>query len=318
MLGRGGSNSLCLDCYSQTEDEGLLEKVSIKDKLNDDKDCSSNGTLPTKDLNNNQIQPYNASEEKHFKAPERKPRSEKQDRSRHRSDNDRHQKCHPEVLRRISNKDEELSGIFANKNGKLEHCDENGENSRSNLKGKAQSSSDWEKLGSAKEAPRKSRTSKSSKGSSQSLLFAASGKHSKTSNLVSVADDRSPVRPKNSEAQNEKRKKCSRGKRSVSAFAQESDSMESSQPKSKRAKTKHVDPQSGCDSEEPCMSFESYLNYDENVSKRREKLAVKKSKRALREGKDQTPYMKTSTSRLCTASDKPVSGSLKALHAGND
>lgn len=288
--------------------------MSVKDKLNDDKDCSSNGAFSTDDLNNNQIKSHCASEEDHFQASDRKPRSEKhsKDRSRRGSHNDRHQKCHTEnnqvSQQRISHEDEDFGAISVNKIGKSEHCGENDQKSRSDLKGKAESSSNRGKLGSAEQLHRKSKTSKSSKGSLESLSFDTSEKRSTTLKLVSVTGDRSAVRPKSSEAQNKKRKKRSGGEQSVLGFAQESDCMESSKPQNKRAKTKHEDQQSDCDSEAPSMSFESYLNYDDNVSKRREKLAVKKSKRASREGKDRTPYMKTSksTSRSCAASDKPV------------
>lgn len=312
----------------------MLESLSIKDKLND-KDCPSNGTFPTDDLNNNQIVSHNSLKEEKFLALDRKSRSEKhsKDRSRHGSYNDRHEKYHTEnsqaqeqVFRRIVHEDEDLSVISIDKssdqkNRKLKGCDYD-QKSRSDLKGKTQSSCNRGKLESAKEPHRKSRTSKSSKGSSKSLSFDTSGKYSKTLKLVSVTDDRSAVRPKSSEAQNKKKKKRSGEKQSVLEFAQESDFMETSKPKNKRAKTKHEDQQSDCNSEEPSMSFESYLNYDENVSKRRERLAVTKSKRALREGNDRTPYMRTLKSTLisCAASDKPVSiiSDLKALSAGND
>lgn len=297
--------------------------MSVKDKLND-RDCPSNTTFPTDDLNNNQITFNESVKEEYFLAIERKPRSEKhrKDGSRHESHNDRHEKYHTEnnqvsqqALRRITHEDEDLSVISIEqnsdqKNRRLKDCDENDQKSRSDLKGKTKRSCNGRKLGSTKEPRRKSRTSKSSKGSSESLSFDTSEKYPKTLKLVSVTDDRSAVRPKSSEAQNKKRKKRSGEKQSVLEFAQESDCMETFNQKNKRAKTKHEDQQSVFDTEEPSMSFESYLNYDENVSKRRERLAVKKSKRALREGKDRTPYMRTLKSTLisCAASDKPVCG----------
>lgn len=310
----------------------MLERESVKDKLND-KDHPINGTLPTDDLNNNPIKGHNSLEDEHFQALDRKPSSEKhsKERSRHGSHNDGLEKCHTEnnqgsqqVLKSIIQevKNEDLSVISIDKNSdqrnrKLEDCDvlfrsrsseENDQKSSSDFKGKTQHSPDRRKLGSAKEPRRKSKTSKSSKGSSESLSFDSSEKYSKTLKLVNVTDDRSAGRPKSSEAQNKKRKKRSGGKQSVLEFAQESDCMETSKPKNKRAKTKHEDKQSDCDREKPSMSFESYLNYDENVSKRRERSAVKKSKRAMREGKDRAPYMKTLKSTLisCAASDKQV------------
>lgn len=310
----------------------MLERESVKDKLSD-KDRPRNGTLPTDDLNSNPIKCHNSLEDEHFQALDRKPSLEKhsKERSRHGSHNDGHEKCHTEnnqgsqqVLKSIiqEDKNEDLSVISIDKNSdqsnrKLEDCDvlfrsrsseENDQKSRSDFKGKTQHSPDRRKLGSAKEPRRKSKTSKSSKGSSESLSFDSSEKYSKTLKLVNVTDDRSAGRPKSSEAQNKKRKKRSGGKQSVLEFAQESDCMETSKPKNKRAKTKHEDKQTDCDREKPSMSFESYLNYDENVSKRRERSAVKKSKRAMRDGKDRAPYMKTLKSTLisCAASDKQV------------
>lgn len=309
-----------------------MESESAKDKLNE-KDRPSNGTFPTDDLNNNPIKSDNSFEDEQFQALEGKASSEmhSKERSRHGSRNNGHEKCHTEnnegsqdVLKSAihEDKNEDFSVISIDKNRdqsnrKLEDCDvlfsgrsseENDQKSRSDFKAKTQHSSDRRKLGSTGEPQRKSKTSKSSKGSSESLSFDASEKYSKTLKLVNVSDDRSAGKPKSSEAQNKKKKKRSGGKQSLLEFAQESDCMESSKPKIKRAKTKHEDKQRDCDSEKPSMSFESYLNYDENVSKRRERSAVKKAKRATRQGNDRAPYMKTLKSTLisCAASDKQV------------
>lgn len=266
----------------------MLESMSVQDKLND-KNCPSNGTFPTEDLNNNQITSCKSLKKNDFLALDRRPRSEKYSKGssgRHRSHKDRYEKCHTE-------------------NTQIIHEDDKKQKSKSDLKGKAKSSRNRGNVGSAKESHRKSRTSKSSKGSAESLSFDTGGKNSKTLKLVSVTDDRSAVRPKSSEAKNKKRKERIEEKQSVLGFAQESDCMESSKRKNKKAKAKHEDQQSDCDREEPSMSFESYLNYDKNVSKRTERLATKKWK----EGKDRAPYMRTLKSTLisCTASVKPVS-----------
>lgn len=305
-----------------------MESVSAKEKQNE-KDCPRSGTILPDDLNNNLMKSHNTLEHEHIQALDSTASSEKDcTESRRGSHNDRHEKRPTEnnkesrqVLKigAHEDKDEDSRLISTDKNSKskrkLEDCDllfrsseENGENSTTDYKGKTKCSSDRGTVGSAKGPPMKLKTSKPSKGSAESLSFDSSRRYSKTLKLVNDTDDSSAGRPRCSEAQNKKRKKRSGGKKqSVFEISQESDCMESSKLKKKRARTKHEGKQIDCDSEEPSMSFESYLNYDENVSKRRERSAEKKHKRATRAIKKE-PYVKTPkpSSISCAASDKQV------------
>ncbi|XP_020776770.1 elongin A, like isoform X2 [Boleophthalmus pectinirostris] len=75
-------------------------------------------------------------------------------------------------------------------------------------------------------------------------------------------DEQAPVR--HSEAQNRRRKKHDNHK------------CKEKSPVTKDKKSKHREKVTNNDAEEPTMSFESYLNYDENVSKKKERPKPKK------------------------------------------
>lgn len=296
--------------------------MSVEDKL-DYRDCPSNGIFTVDDSNNNLTKTQNSLDDERFKT------SDRNEKIRHRHHSESFEKCRKEnnqvsqnVLRQKSviqgDKNDNSSLVAIEKksdqsNSKAEDGDvllrsrsseDIDQKSRSDCKSNAKSSSDREKLGSIKESNKKSKTSKSSKESTESLSFEPCEKYSKTLKLTNVTDDRSSGQAKSWEVPNKKRKKISEEKQSVSKLTQESASGGCSKQKTKRAKTKHEDKQSDSDKEEPSMSFESYLNYDEDVLKRRERSGLKKPKRTMRAVKE-TTSMKTFRPTLLPGAASP-------------
>lgn len=300
--------------------------MSVENKL-DYRDCPSNGIFTVDDSNNNLTKTQNSLDDKHFKT------SDRNDKIRHRHHSP--EKCRKENNQVSQNVLKQKSVIQGDKNdssslvaiekksdqsnskaedGDVLHRSRSSEDidqkSRSDCKANAKSSSDRGKLGSNKESNKK--TSKSSKERTESLSFEPCEKYSKTLKLANVTDDRSSGQPKSSEAPNKKRKKNNEEKQSVSKLTRQSESGGYSKQKNKRAKRKHEDKQSDSDKEEPSMSFESYLNYDENVLKRRERSGVKKPKRTMRAVKETTSMKKfrstllpgaASAKQVCLESD---------------
>lgn len=292
--------------------------MSVEDKL-DYRDCPSNGIFTVDDSNNNLTKTQNSLDDEHFKT------SDRNEKIRHRHHSESLEKCRKENNQVSQNVMKQKSVIQGDKNHnsslvaiekKSDQSNRKAEDgdvllrsrssadidqkSRSDCKANAKSSTDRGKLGSIKESNKKSKTSKSSKESTESLSFEPCEKYSKTLKLANVTDDRSSGQPKSSEAPNKKRKKISEEKQLVLKLTQKSESGGYSKQKNKRAKTKHEDKQRDSDKEEPSMSFESYLNYDENILKRRERSGVKKPKRTMRAVKEMTS-MKTFSSTLPAA-----------------
>lgn len=289
--------------------------MSVEDKLHY-RDCPSNGIFTVEDSNNNLTKTQNSLDHEHFKT------SDRNEKIRHRHHSESLEKCRKENNQVSQNVLKQKSVIQGDKNDSLslvaieKKSDQNNsqaedgdvflrsrssenidQKSRSDCKANAKSSSVRRKLGSIKESNKKSKTSKSSKESMESLSFEPCEKYSKTLKLTNVTDDRSSGQPKSSEVPNKKRKKNNEKKQSVSKLTRESESGGYLKQKNKRAKRKHEDKQSDSDKEEPSMSFESYLNYDENVLKRRERSGVKKPKRTMKAVKEMTS-MKTFHSTL--------------------
>lgn len=292
--------------------------MSVEDKL-DYRDSPSNGFFTVDDSNNNLTKTQNSLDDEHFKT------SDRNEKIRHRHHSESLEKCRKENTQVSQNVLKQKSVIQGDKNdssslvaiekksdqsnskagdGDVFLRSRSSENinqkSRSDYKANVKSSCDRGKLGSFKESNKKSKTSKSSKESTESLSFEPCEKYSKTLKLTNVTDDRLSGQPKSPEVPNKKGKKNNEEKQSVSKLTQESESGGFSKRKNKRAKRKHEDKQSDSDKEEPSMSFESYLNYDENVLKRRERSGVKKPKRTMRAVKELTS-MKTFSSTLLPA-----------------
>lgn len=130
-------------------------------------------------------------------------------------------------------------------------------------------------MGPAKVSDKKSNASKESFEESKEVFsFESSDKYSGTLELANVKEDRLSGLPGSSKAKSRKRKKTGEEKQVALELKQESENKGGLKYKHKKVKTKHQDKDS--DPEEPSMSFESYLNYDKNVLKRKKRHGVKK------------------------------------------
>ncbi|XP_054654990.1 elongin A, like [Dunckerocampus dactyliophorus] len=131
-----------------------------------------------------------------------------------------------------------------------------------------------------------------------------------------LCDDTAPDKPQNSDDVGEDRSSGSSDTNNRKKKKHEKDE-ELSKPTKKKVK---IQPQKDNESEteEPSMSFESYLNYDENVSKKKEqprrKKASKKSKTVLKEQPKQTVVQST----LMPASPMPASPKKKCMESPKD
>uniref|UniRef100_A0A8C6LYH3 Elongin A, like n=1 Tax=Nothobranchius furzeri TaxID=105023 RepID=A0A8C6LYH3_NOTFU len=100
--------------------------------------------------------------------------------------------------------------------------------------------------------------------------------------IKEVKDNWSSDVSKRSDVHKRKRKKSDRGKQD--AIKSKPDSENKKYSKHKKAKM-----ESPSDPEEPSMSFESYLNYDEDIFKRKEQTGVKKAQKTYKiSAKEQT------------------------------
>ncbi|XP_034408517.1 elongin A, like [Cyclopterus lumpus] len=295
-LVRGWKRLVPKKSKSHTDDGDASESFSVKDKL-DDQNCPNKGSLTMEDSNNNclksHVKSQNSSDEALFKTGSRKADSEKQykEPKRHKDLNENQEKAHQEN-QHISQKDilkknidiheDQMDNSVVAKKRKRNEGDRKSRDTNTLLGNKnsddthRQASSDSGRFGSEKKSNKKQK--ESSREVKESFLSESSHTHSKTFKLANVKDDRSSEILRTSEAQNKKRKKTSKEKHGPIKCKQESEKKGNS--KNKKAKIKHKNPQK--DSEETAVSFESYLNYDVNVFKRKERSGVKKPAKTLK------------------------------------
>lgn len=282
-----------------------MERLSVKDTL-DDKDCPNNGSSTKEDLNNNllkhQDHSWNSLGEALFKSGNWRANSEKQceEQMKHKDQDENQRTCPQEnrnVSQKVLNKEREVQEdkmedtIVSSEtshdrsNGKSvddtlfesKSSDDTTQKSRSESKEKMKSSSHSGRLAPVKELNKKANVSKEViKKRKESFSFETSDKCSKTSKCVAANDDRSSGISRSSEAQNRKRKKTGEEKHTTLQFTQDSENKGQSQCKNKKAKMKHKDKKRYVDPEEPSVSFESCLNYDVKVLKRKERSGMKK------------------------------------------
>ncbi|XP_054455636.1 elongin A, like [Anoplopoma fimbria] len=295
-LVRGWKRLVPKESTSHTDDGKASKSLSVKDKL-DDQNCPNNGSLTEEDSNNNcltsHIKSHNSSDEALSKTGSRKSDPEKQceEQKRHKGQNENQDKCQQEnqhvsendlLKKNIEYQEDQMDNSAVSKKMKRNECDGKSRDTDTLLGNKnseetpLQSSSDSGRFGSEKKSNMKQK--ESSREGKESFSFESSHKRSETLKLASVKDDRSAEILKSSEAQNKKRKKTSKEKHGTLKCKQESEKKGHS--KNKKAKIKHKGKKS--DSEEPSLSFESYLNYDVNVFKRKERSGVKKPPKRLK------------------------------------
>ncbi|XP_040906329.1 elongin A, like [Toxotes jaculatrix] len=321
-LVRGWKKLVPKECSSHTEVGDVSETPSVKDKLAD-QNCPNTGSLTTEDSNNNcltsHLKSHDSSDEALFKTGNRKTDSEKEQCEEQKGKkNENQEKFHQETLNIfqkdiLENKIEEdkidyscvskkkktdqsdrKSGdgdtcLLGNKNSGDTH-----QRSRSDSREKPKSSSDSGRFESEKESNTKAKPSKeSSKEGKESLSSESSDKYSKPLKLANVGDGECSGIMKRSEAQKRRRQKTSEERHVHLKHKQKSENKRHSKHKNKKAKIKHRDEES--DQKEPSMSFESYLNYDVNVFKRKERVKKhpKKMKTVVKEEARNDPGVKS-------------------------
>ncbi|XP_026209858.1 elongin A, like isoform X2 [Anabas testudineus] len=244
---------------NNTEDGNVSESLSAKDRLHDQKCLVSSGSLTMEDLNNNCLTSHSKSQESSddalFKTRDRKGDSDKQQCEEQESKRD-----HSEVSKKMPIQEGKLDDSVSKKK-KNDHSDRKSRdgdtlhgNKHSEITQKSRSNyREMMKSTCEKESIKKSKSSKeSSKEGKESFLFG--------SKMLKLN-----VKGESLEAQSRKRKKSSRER---NEHNQESEN--------KKAKIKPKDMEHDSEQQQPSMSFESYLNYDVNVFKRRERRVVKK------------------------------------------
>uniref|UniRef100_A0A7N8YJA3 Elongin A, like n=1 Tax=Mastacembelus armatus TaxID=205130 RepID=A0A7N8YJA3_9TELE len=131
-------------------------------------------------------------------------------------------------------------------------------------------------------------------------------KYSKMLKLTNDSDKSSSGILSSSEIQNRQRKKAGKERHVRHIHKLESEPVEHSKHKNKKDTIKHKDRYGDSDQEEPSMSFESYLNYDMNVFKRKEQCRVKKPFKKIN-----TVVKEKATKDPCT---KPVESPVISLN----
>uniref|UniRef100_H3DGL9 Elongin A, like n=2 Tax=Tetraodon nigroviridis TaxID=99883 RepID=H3DGL9_TETNG len=144
-----------------------------------------------------------------------------------------------------------------------------------------------------------------SKNHNRSLTPECSQKRSKTSRAANAKDDSCSSTSWSSEAQNGKRPN---EQDNPLQFTTEPENKEHS--KHKKAKTKHVENESK--SEEPSLSFESYLNYDVNVLKKKVKSGGKPPPKTVGKEATKEPGIEAVSSKVApfVASEKQMNASV--------
>lgn len=275
--------------------------MSLKDKL-DDQNCPNNGSL-TKDKPEcltPDDKTQDTSNELFMKMVNRKAISEKQQDTEQQRNEVKKENCQhaigqeenqsilqSEALKKKEMQEDEMGGTIICKKKKNDgscrksgssdtvlaskNCDTH-QKSRPVAREKLQSSFDSADMQSEKETNKKPQSRLKSASKEVKVSFESSDKYSKTLlKHTNIKGDQSSRMSDSSEAHNRKRKKPCKEKHLSLKYKQEAGNTRKSTSKHRQAKIKRQDEES----KEPSMSFECYLNYDLNVSKRRERTAAK-------------------------------------------
>ncbi|XP_007546207.1 elongin A, like isoform X2 [Poecilia formosa] len=302
LLVKGWKKLIPKESTSHGDDVAWLDSVSVKNK-EDDQSCSDYGSPQNDDNNNcptsNHEDQYTSDEQAH-KMLSKKEELEEQKRklSVDKNDKKRREESKTQLWKDISKSRAEIQEDKMDNNVASKMRKQNSDNMHGNksFEGsyKKSKSESREKLKGTSERERESNTkSKPSKESMKNReTFSSSDKHSKT--LKWAKEDRHLEMSRSSETRNRKRKKTDYEKHDNLKPHPDPESEKYS--KHKKAKMGHQDAESNGDEEEPSMSFESYLNYDVNVEKKKEHSGVKKApkmvKTASKEPKSKHPGTK--------------------------
>lgn len=269
--------------FSQGGDS--LESLSSKDKL-DDKNCPNKGSSVPEDLNNNTLkrQEYSQSSSANEANLEMQGRH----------------KDHDEIVW-VDGEKTDKPVVFEEK------CDQSSSRSVEDdtlLGSKNTEDSQQKETGPEAKDGTKSKSDRGKlKDNNRSVLPEYSQKHSQNLKGADVDDGRFSGTSGSPETKDGKRKRLSEQK--DAAGNREPKNKEHS--KHKKSKSKHTE--KARKSEEPSLSFESYLNYDVNVLKKKVKSGVKPPRKTAEREATKDSGMEAVRSKVasCVASEKQVS-----------
>ncbi|XP_060895608.1 elongin A, like [Labrus mixtus] len=300
-LVRGWKRLVPKDSTSQTEAGEASESLSAKEKP-DDHQCENNNSSVVEDLNNNRLTSHSKSHDsssgedvckKSYRKADAEKRCEEQKtlkdqrESREKGQKENKSMSPNEVCEeKVEFEEDKMDNSGVSKKKKTEQRDSKSRGgdtlsankssedtrhkSRSHSKDKRKRSSESGRFESEKEAKKKCKTpDPSPKGRKDSFSFDSEDNFSKPSQPADVKGI-----SRDSEDKHRKRKRKSKEKHTTRE-------AEDAAHKNKKAKLKQGGEEK--DPEEPSMSFESCLNYDVNVRKRKEKSAVKKRPKKFEE-----------------------------------
>eukprot|EP00066_Takifugu_rubripes_P012443 XP_011601709.1 PREDICTED: transcription elongation factor B polypeptide 3-like [Takifugu rubripes] len=277
------------DSTSQGGDS--LESLSSKDKL-DDENCPNKGSLVPEDLNNNSLKRQECSQN----SSANEANLERQ--GRH--------KDHDEIVW-VDGEKTDKPVVFE------KNCDQSSSRSMEDdtlLGSKNTEDSEQKETGpETKDGPKSKSDRAKLKDNNRSLLPEYSQKHSRNLKGADVNDGRFSGTSGSPETQDGKRKRLSEQK--DAAGNREPKNKEHS--KHKKSKSKHAEKASK--SEGPSLSFESYLNYDVNVLKKKVKSGVKPPKKTAEKEATKDSGMEAVRSKVasCVASEKQIRESVMEL-----
>ncbi|XP_069000914.1 elongin A, like [Embiotoca jacksoni] len=292
-LVRGWKKLIPKESTSHEGDES--ESVPVKDKL-DDQSCPDDGSVSVENVNSNCLTSQKKEQDSSDEAPFKKTKNMKADSEKEQCE-ERQRKTEQNNNHKKSQEDQNISqsDILTKKieiqqemdNSMKKKCqnDRKPAENETLLGNKTTEDTNeefrFESGRSVSERETKLKPDKeSSKESKEYFSFESSGKCSK---ILKVAKDGTcSGTSRSSEAQKRNRKKNDQEKLYTLKYKPESKNK--SHSKHKQAATKHEKKQSTSNHDEPSMSFESYLNYDVNVFKRKEASGVKKPAKKIKKG----------------------------------
>nr|XP_054605985.1 elongin A, like isoform X2 [Nothobranchius furzeri] len=262
----------------------------------DDLSCPDHGCSPVKDLHSNSSTPngtdLDTSDEAPSKTQKKKAETEKRQleemikkRKKNSENLKNQQENHRNLPKNILTSDTKFQADDSGVSKKKKKSCDNLLGSKNNCQNPKFRSDSNERLRRTSEAGRfkleRESDSKSKESTPESRKsFSSRDKPSKK--IKEVKDNWSSDVSKRSDVHKRKRKKSDRGKQD--AIKSKPDSENKKYSKHKKAKM-----ESPSDPEEPSMSFESYLNYDEDILKRKEQTGVKKAQKTYKiSAKEQT------------------------------
>ncbi|XP_063730478.1 elongin A, like isoform X2 [Eleginops maclovinus] len=272
-LVRGWKSLVPKESTRHTED-GICESLQTKDQ--------NNGSLTKEDLNNNSLTSYSKSslDEALFKTSSKKADTEKQskEQKRYKDQDEKSQETKDIVQNDVFKKyikikeDQIDNSVVSKRNTRDESNRKSGDTvtlplNRNSEDTHRKPSSEKKSNKHQKESPKQAKTS---------FSFKSIEKHSETLKLNSIKHESFPEISRSSEGQNKKIQKPSKEMQDILKHKTE----KIGHSKNKKAKMELNDQHSGC--EEPSLSFESLLNYDGNVSKRKKKSGVKKASKTIK------------------------------------